>query len=102
MIVPYEGPNDESILAKMLKDEETTMRKIAVAKSKRRYLEHLRSEATNPQEQKICVICRESFEVGALTGKFVPVSICYLSLSLGAPRTRENSFILVSQHQTFL
>ncbi|CZR57904.1 related to S.pombe rad8 protein and Rdh54p [Phialocephala subalpina] len=67
MIIPYEGPNDESILAKMLKDEEAIIRKIAVAKSKRRYLEHLRLEATNPQEQKICVICRESFEVGALT-----------------------------------
>lgn len=84
MIIPYEGPNDESVLAKMLKDEETTSRKIAVAKSKRRYLEHLRLEATNPQEQRICVICRESFEVGALTGISTPRFICSLTLSLQA------------------
>lgn len=42
-------------------------KKIAVLKSKRRYLEHLRLEASNPQEQRICVICKETFEVGSLT-----------------------------------
>jgi E3 ubiquitin-protein ligase SHPRH len=66
-VAPYEGPNTERVLAKMLEDEEKLSRKIATAKSKRRYLDHLRMEATNQQEQRICVICRETFEIGALT-----------------------------------
>jgi len=72
MVAPYEGPNTERVLAKMLEDEEKLSRKISIAKSKRRYLEHLRMEANNQQEQRICVICRETFEIGALTvcGKF--------------------------------
>jgi E3 ubiquitin-protein ligase SHPRH len=67
MVAPYEGPNNERVLAKMLEEEEKLSRKIATAKSKRRYLDHLRMEATNQQEQRICVICRESFEIGAFT-----------------------------------
>ncbi|PMD34610.1 putative SNF2 family helicase/ATPase [Hyaloscypha variabilis F] len=67
MVAPYEGPNTERVLAKMLEDEEKLTRKIATAKSKRRYLDHLRLEANNQQEQRICVICRETFEIGALT-----------------------------------
>jgi E3 ubiquitin-protein ligase SHPRH len=66
-VAPYEGPNNERVVAKMLEDEEKLSRKVASAKSKRRYLQHLQMEASNPQEQRICVICRESFEVGALT-----------------------------------
>lgn len=66
-VAPYEGPNTERVLTKMLEDEEKLSRKIATAKSKRRYLDHLRMEATNQQEQRICVICRETFEIGALT-----------------------------------
>ncbi|RDL41323.1 p-loop containing nucleoside triphosphate hydrolase [Venustampulla echinocandica] len=67
MVAPYEGPNNETALGKMLQDEEKFARKVAAAKTKRRYLLHLRNEATNPEEQRICVICRESFEIGALT-----------------------------------
>ena len=51
----------------MLEDEEKLAHKITSAQSKRRYLEHLQTEAANPEEQRICVICRETFEVGALT-----------------------------------
>ncbi|KAH7409072.1 putative SNF2 family helicase/ATPase [Cadophora sp. MPI-SDFR-AT-0126] len=67
MVAPYEGANDERTLAKFLQEEESLSRKIATAKAKRRYLDHLRMEATNQEEQRICVICRESFEIGALT-----------------------------------
>jgi E3 ubiquitin-protein ligase SHPRH len=67
MVAPYEGPNNERVVAKMLEDEEKLARKIATAKSKRRYLMHLRMETANPQEQRMCVICRETFEIGALT-----------------------------------
>jgi E3 ubiquitin-protein ligase SHPRH len=66
-VAPYEGPNNERVLAKMLEEEEKLSRKIATAKSKRRYLDHLRMEARNQQGQRICVICREDFEIGALT-----------------------------------
>ncbi|CAL3963194.1 unnamed protein product [Diplocarpon coronariae] len=66
-VAPYEGPNDDDTLAKFLRDEKNLRRKIATAKAKRRYLDHLREEAINPKEQRICVICRDIFEVGALT-----------------------------------
>ncbi|KUJ15559.1 uncharacterized protein LY89DRAFT_686279 [Mollisia scopiformis] len=66
-VAPYEGPNNDSVYTRMLSDEEKLQKKLAVAKSKQRYLEHLKAEASNPSEQRICVICRESFELGALT-----------------------------------
>ena len=66
-VAAYEGPNNDRVLMKLVEDEEKLARKIGTAKSKRRYLEHLRMEAGNPQEQRLCVICRETFEVGALT-----------------------------------
>ncbi|PBP25163.1 SNF2 family domain-containing protein [Diplocarpon rosae] len=66
-VAPYEGPNDDDTLAKFLQDEEKLRRKIATAKAKRRYLDHLREDAINPKDQRICVICRETFEIGALT-----------------------------------
>jgi E3 ubiquitin-protein ligase SHPRH len=40
---------------------------IAASKAKRRYLEHLRQEASNPRDKRICVICRDTFEIGAIT-----------------------------------
>lgn len=67
MVAPYEGHVNDAVRAKMLEDEAKLAKKVATAKSKRRYLDHLRVEAANPQEQRICVICRETFEVGALT-----------------------------------
>jgi E3 ubiquitin-protein ligase SHPRH len=67
MVAPYEGPINEVVRARMLEDEAKLAKKVATAKSKRRYLDHLRLEASNPQEQRICVICRETFEIGALT-----------------------------------
>lgn len=66
-VAPYEGPINERVLGSMEKSEETLAQKIASARAKRRYLEHLRTEASNPVEQRICVICRETFEVGAIT-----------------------------------
>ena len=51
----------------MLEDEEKISRKIAISKSKRRYLDHLRLEASDTQEQRMCVICKEPFDIGALT-----------------------------------
>lgn len=42
MVSPHEGPNNDTVIAKMLAEEEKISKKIATAKSKRRYLEHLR------------------------------------------------------------
>ncbi|RDW68462.1 hypothetical protein BP5796_09119 [Coleophoma crateriformis] len=67
MVAPYEGVNNERVLEAILEEEAKLERKIATAKAKRRYLLHLREEAINPTEQRICIICRESFEMGALT-----------------------------------
>ncbi|KAG0645405.1 putative ATP-dependent helicase [Hyphodiscus hymeniophilus] len=66
-VAPYEGEVNDAVRAKMLENEAQLAKKVATAKSKRRYLDHLRMEAANPQEQRICVICRDAFEVGALT-----------------------------------
>jgi E3 ubiquitin-protein ligase SHPRH len=66
-VAPYEGVNNARVLAALLNQEEILTRRIATSKAKRRYLEHLRKEASNPQEQRICVICRDTFEVGAIT-----------------------------------
>lgn len=63
----YEGPNNDVTAIKMLNDEEKLEKRLAVLRSKHRYLVHLRQEATNPEEQRRCVICTETFEVGALT-----------------------------------
>jgi E3 ubiquitin-protein ligase SHPRH len=53
MVTKYEGPKNERVIAKLLEDEERLQRKIATARSKRRYLEHLRMEAKAPQEQRV-------------------------------------------------
>jgi len=67
MVAPYEGSNNDKVLAKWLKEEDSLANKIAQAKTKRRYLLHLKMEAANPKQQRVCVICQEDFEVGALT-----------------------------------
>ncbi|TVY73430.1 putative ATP-dependent helicase [Lachnellula suecica] len=67
MVAPYEGPNNETVLNRFLAEEAKLAQKLATAKSKRRYLVHLRADAANPHEQRICIICRDNFEVGALT-----------------------------------
>ena len=36
-------------------------------KSRSRYLLHLRKEAVNAEEQKMCIICQSPFETGVLT-----------------------------------
>ena len=66
-VAPYEGPVNDQVLESMLNTEVTLSKRIATTKAKRRYLEHLRQEASNPAEQRICVICRETFEIGAIT-----------------------------------
>lgn len=51
----------------MTKEEEKLENKLAMAVSKRRYLMHLHDEAGHSKEQRTCIICQETFEIGALT-----------------------------------
>ncbi|KAI6248058.1 hypothetical protein HI914_03272 [Erysiphe necator] len=67
MVTVYDGPIDEKTLAKMLHDEQSLIDKINISKSKHRYLCHLRQEVNNPDDQKICVICKEKINIGTLT-----------------------------------
>ena len=41
--------------------------KLAALMTKRRFLTHLRVESSAKQEQRICIICQASFEIGVLT-----------------------------------
>ncbi|KAH8804632.1 putative SNF2 family helicase/ATPase [Xylogone sp. PMI_703] len=67
MVAPYEGSRSDVVYNKLLEEEARLARKIAISKSKRRYLLHLKMEDTDESEQRLCVICRETIEVGALT-----------------------------------
>lgn len=83
MVVPYEGDTSERTARKMLQDEEKLIEKIATFKAKRRYLEHLKAEAENPQEQRICIICRVSCNF-AYSSFVVEVRLCW---NMRAPTT---------------
>ncbi len=70
-VAPYEGlskhDNISTIISRMKTTEEESSAKIAAFKAKGRYLMHLRTESRGEETQRICVICQQSFEVGALT-----------------------------------
>ncbi|KAI9842134.1 MAG: hypothetical protein M1838_003253, partial [Thelocarpon superellum] len=69
-VEPYQnqsGEPDEVVLERMRTNEAKMEAKVSSSKAKRRYLIHLRSETTDRQEPRICVICQQSFEIGALT-----------------------------------
>jgi E3 ubiquitin-protein ligase SHPRH len=67
MVAIYEGDGRPNEYDRLREKEIDLERRIATAKAKRRYLLHLQSEATSPQEQRLCIICQSSFEIGALT-----------------------------------
>ncbi|KAI0994053.1 hypothetical protein K3495_g14130 [Podosphaera aphanis] len=67
MVAPYQGPNDKETVMRFFNDEEVLSNTIATLRSKRRHLEYLRGEANNPVEKRICIICRDTFEVSTLT-----------------------------------
>jgi E3 ubiquitin-protein ligase SHPRH len=55
-------------LIKWKAEEEKCVSKLSSFKSKARYLETLRQETSSSKDQpRICIICQESFELGALT-----------------------------------
>lgn len=74
-VAPYEdvpGPdNNDAILSQSKVAESRMIAKIASLKAKGRYLMHLRTESRIKDTHRTCVICQQSFEVGALTVRAV-------------------------------
>ena len=70
-VAPYEEELDEEARNNTLRDKEALERsmktRLALLRSKGRYLIHLRDEATNVESQRMCIICQQSFEIGVLT-----------------------------------
>ena len=70
-VAPYEEDLDEAALtntlAEMKENETKVQSRIATLKSRARYLIHLRAESTSDDQPRLCIICQQSFEVGALT-----------------------------------
>jgi E3 ubiquitin-protein ligase SHPRH len=66
-VSPDAEPDKRPQVPMTLEIETYLASKIATFKAKQRYLEHLKEQATNPEEHRICVICRDPFEVGAIT-----------------------------------
>ncbi|KAA8575231.1 hypothetical protein EYC84_004421 [Monilinia fructicola] len=64
---PYTGPNNALVVEHMLQKEQELMQNLAVLRAKKRYLYHLKEEAEKPKDQRVCIICREGFELGVLT-----------------------------------
>ena len=71
-VAPYEEefPSEED-LRTTLKDiegsEEKTHTRITTLKARGRYLLHLREDSTADNLQRLCIICQQPFETGALT-----------------------------------
>ena len=70
-VAPFEEEMDpetrHEALTYRLESEERMRARIATLKSKGRYLEHIRLEASDTQSQRTCIICTSTFETGVLT-----------------------------------
>ncbi|KZF24694.1 hypothetical protein L228DRAFT_228741 [Xylona heveae TC161] len=69
-VAPFEPAEDEDvdkIYSSMEDSEKKLANKVSSLKAKGRYLLHLRSESDSKETQRLCIICQQNFEVGALT-----------------------------------
>ncbi|WEW60321.1 DEXQc_SHPRH and SF2_C_SNF domain-containing protein [Emydomyces testavorans] len=71
-VAPYDEaskgkPLDREQFDSRLEAEERMKTKLSGLKSKRRYLIHLRDEASGEETTRICIICQCAFETGVLT-----------------------------------
>ncbi|KAA6416045.1 MAG: SNF2 family helicase [Lasallia pustulata] len=70
-VAPYEEDLNEEArdraLSTMKGNESKLEARIATLKAKGRYLDNLRDESTAHETQRMCIICQQPFEVGALT-----------------------------------
>jgi E3 ubiquitin-protein ligase SHPRH len=65
MVAPLEEP--QRLRPDALLEEEKFARRVTIASSKHRYLIHLKNEAADQAQQRLCVICQSVFELGVLT-----------------------------------
>ena len=63
----YSGEDPDGDLQKLLQTETQLEPKIARNLARRRYLQELRSWQTKVDQERLCVICQSTFDVGALT-----------------------------------
>jgi E3 ubiquitin-protein ligase SHPRH len=67
---PYKEELDEELDKRALEQKETlemdTAKKLAAAKTKNRFLLHLKEES-DEEGQRLCIICQDNFETGVLT-----------------------------------
>ncbi|KAF7856914.1 hypothetical protein EAF04_009675 [Stromatinia cepivora] len=66
-VAPYTGPNNDDVVEKMLGNEQVLIQSLAVLRAKKRYLVHLKEEAETLEDKRVCIICRDGFELGVLT-----------------------------------
>ena len=71
-VAPYEEEfssedNLQAALVAIKASEEKTQVRIATLKARGRYLLHLREDSTADNVQRMCIICQQPFETGALT-----------------------------------
>lgn len=70
-VAPYKEEMDEELdfaaLTAAMAREQSCASRLAQLTTKRNYLLHLRTESTDQEDARDCVICRSSFEIGVLT-----------------------------------
>ena len=70
-VAPFEEELSETALEAALKEgevkERRSLERIANLKARGRYLVHLQDESTSNDEPRMCIICQQSIEIGALT-----------------------------------
>lgn len=70
-VAPYEQELTEEALRNTMvetqRNEVKIQERLATLKARARYLVHLRDESTADDVQRMCIICQQPFEVGALT-----------------------------------
>lgn len=70
-VAPYELNMTEEVRNNALRvkivEESRSRARLATMRARARYLVHLRSEQTNVECQKMCIICQSNFEIGILT-----------------------------------
>ncbi|KAJ9145612.1 Helicase-like protein [Coniochaeta hoffmannii] len=67
MVADYEGNKSEQGLENVLQQEDVARNGLSVAQGRHRYLIHLKEAESKSDEARLCVICRETFEIGVLT-----------------------------------
>ncbi|KAH8908679.1 hypothetical protein BR93DRAFT_976808 [Coniochaeta sp. PMI_546] len=66
-VADYDGDKTEQALRAVLEQEGAAQNSLKTAQGRHRYLVHLKEAESSTEEARLCVICRETFEIGVLT-----------------------------------